>query len=56
MSPVFPAARAALAWGKLAGTVESCVRQLGLILSIIEQNTPQIFEQFYKNYSENLFT
>jgi hypothetical protein len=42
-------AKAALAWGKLAGTIESCVRRSGLFLPIIEQNTPQIFDQFDKN-------
>ncbi|HTV36978.1 MAG TPA: hypothetical protein VMF12_11165 [Xanthobacteraceae bacterium] len=49
MSPVFPAAKATVARGKLAGSAESCVRWVGLFLPIIEENTPQIFEQFDKN-------
>jgi hypothetical protein len=53
MSPTSPAARFAAAGGKLAATVESRVRGLGSFLPIIEQNTPQIFEQFYKIRTKN---
>jgi hypothetical protein len=56
MSPGFPLAKAALARGKLAGSIEGCVRRVRLFLSIIDENTPQIFEQFDKNCSEILFT
>jgi hypothetical protein len=56
MSPGFPVAKVALVRGRLTGSIEGCVRRVGLFLSIIEENTPQIFEQFDKNCSENLFT
>ncbi len=56
MSPASPAARAAVAGRKLAGSIESRVRWVGPFLPIIEQNTPQTFEQFDKNLNKNLFT
>jgi hypothetical protein len=36
----------------LTGSIESRVRGVGLFLPIIEENTPQIFEQFDKNRSK----
>jgi hypothetical protein len=53
MSPAFPAPRILVAGDKLAASVESAVRGLALILSIIEQNTRQIFEQFKSNSRKN---
>jgi hypothetical protein len=40
----------------LAGSIESRVRPPESFLSIIEQNTPQIFEQFETSSSEKIFT
>ncbi len=48
MSPGSPAAYVAARVPKLAGGIESRVRAIGKILRIIEENTPQIFEQFEK--------
>ncbi|HYA05333.1 MAG TPA: hypothetical protein VEF90_05535 [Xanthobacteraceae bacterium] len=48
MKPASPAAQiAARAW-KLAGSIEGGVRSAGMFLSIIDQNTPQIFAQLEK--------
>jgi hypothetical protein len=49
MNPASPAACAAVAAPKLAGSVESRVRRVREILPIIEQNAPQIFEQLEKS-------
>jgi len=48
MKPVSPAAQLAAYAGRLAGSLESGVRSDGSFLSIIEQNTPQIFAQLEK--------
>jgi hypothetical protein len=48
MRRAFPAARVAATGRKLAGSIESCVRWFGLIWPIIDENKPQIFEQFDK--------
>ena len=48
MRPASPAAYVAARAGKLAGSIEGGVRSLGTFLPIIEQNTPQIFEQLEK--------
>jgi hypothetical protein len=48
MKPASPATDIAAYGEKLAGTVEGGVRSAGTFLCIIEQNTPQIFEQFEK--------
>jgi len=56
MSPASPAAGVAAAGDKLADGLENRVRWLGSFLPIIEQNTPQIFEQFDKNWNKKLFT
>jgi hypothetical protein len=56
MSPTSPAARAAVVGCKLAGIIESRVRRVGPFLPIIEQNKPQIFEQFDKSLNKKIFT
>jgi hypothetical protein len=56
MSRTSPAARVAPTGRKLAGTIENRVRWVGSFLPIIEQNTPQIFEQFDKNWNKKSFT
>jgi len=48
MSPESPAAFIAARGRKLAVTVESHVRGIGRYLPIIEENTPQIFDQLEK--------
>jgi len=48
MKPASPAAQLAAPVGKLAGSIEGGVRLPGRFLSIIEQNTPQIFAQLEK--------
>jgi hypothetical protein len=56
MGRVSPAARVAATGRKLAVSVESAVRWFGLFWPIIDENKPQIFEQFDKNSNEKLFT
>jgi len=41
---------------RLAGSIESDVRGIGSFLRIIEQNKPQIFDQFETKFAKNLFT
>jgi hypothetical protein len=48
MEPLSPAAHIAARAGNLAGSIEGDVRSDRTILSIIEQNKPQIFEQLKK--------
>jgi hypothetical protein len=48
MIPVSPTAHLAARVGKLAGSIEGGVRSPGTFLRIIEENTPQIFDQFEK--------
>jgi hypothetical protein len=48
MKPASPATHIAAFAQKLAGSVEGGVRSAGMFLSIIEQNTPQIFAQLEK--------
>jgi hypothetical protein len=48
MTPASPATYAVARVVKLAGSIEGGVRSRGTFLSIIEENTPQIFEQLEK--------
>ena len=48
MRPTSPATYVAARVGKLAGSIEGCVRSPGTFLPIIEENTPQIFDQLEK--------
>jgi hypothetical protein len=56
MSRASPAAGVAATGRRLAVSVESAVRWFGLFWPIIDENKPQIFEQFDKNWNEKLFT
>jgi hypothetical protein len=48
MTPASPAASIAARERNLAGSLESRVGDAGTFLPIIEQNTPQIFDQIDK--------
>jgi hypothetical protein len=48
MTPASPATHAVARGLKLAGSLEGRVRSAVMFLSIIEENTPQIFDQFEK--------
>jgi hypothetical protein len=56
MKRTSPTARVAATGRSLTGSIESCVRWVDLFWPIIEQNKPQIFDQFDKNPNEKLFT
>jgi hypothetical protein len=46
MTPISPATNIVARGGTVAGSIESCVRSLGTFLRIIDENKPQIFDQF----------
>jgi hypothetical protein len=56
MNRASPAARIAATGRKLAGSIESGVRRNALFWPILDENKPQIFEQFDKIRNEKLFT
>jgi hypothetical protein len=56
MNRTSPAARVAAVGRRLPVSIESCVRWFGLFWPIIDENKPQIFDQFDNNSNEKLFT
>jgi hypothetical protein len=53
MNPVSLAARNAVAGKKVAASPESRVREVGSFLFIVEQNTPQIFDNLQTSPKKN---